>query len=455
MSLSSEPSRRTPSPRTVAIIPARGGSKGVPGKNLRTVGGISLVARAVGAALRAERIDTVYVSTDDESIAAEARDAGAEVIGRPVALSGDLASSESALLHALDVLAEGGSDPAVCVFIQCTSPFVDPVDLDRGVARVIDDEADSAFSAVGTYAFLWRDADPAITPGTGTVVGQNHDAGYRPRRQDRRPDFRETGAFYVMNVAGFRAAGHRFFGRTALVEVAELTSMEIDTPVELEIAGALAAIVDPVCVTDQPVDEVLLAVDALVTDFDGVHTADTVYVDEHGHEAVRVSRSDGLGVARLRSAGVPVLILSKERNPVVTARAAKLGVDVLQSVDDKAPALLAWLAGRAIDPQRCAYVGNDVNDLGAMAAVGWGVAVADAHPQVKQAARVVLSRAGGYGAVREICDLVIAARRSTPGAGVADFGGALSGPDSASTKAEQAPAVGAAAARGPLAGQPV
>lgn len=442
MSLSSE-SSASPSPRTVAIIPARGGSKGVPGKNLRPVGGVSLVARAVGAALKAERIDTVYVSTDDEAIATEARDAGAEVILRPAALSGDLATSESALLHALDVLAEDGPEPDVCVFIQCTSPFVDPADLDRGVARVLDDHADSAFSAVETYAFLWRDADADLAPGSGVVVGQNHDASYRPRRQDRRPDFRETGAFYVMDVAGFRAAGHRFFGRTALVEVAELTSMEIDTPVELELAEALAAIIDPVLESDAPEDPALLAVDALVTDFDGVHTADTAYVDEHGHETVRVSRSDGLGVSRLRAAGVPLLILSKERNPVVTARATKLGVEVLQGVDDKEPALRGWLAERGIDPQRCAYVGNDVNDLGALSAVGWPVAVADAHPRVTQAARLVLSRAGGYGAVREICDLVIAARRSVPAAVETDS----AGPSSTAERGPAAAAVDAPVSR--------
>jgi YrbI family 3-deoxy-D-manno-octulosonate 8-phosphate phosphatase len=145
----------------------------------------------------------------------------------------------------------------------------------------------------------------------------------------------------------------------------------------------------------------------VATDFDGVHTDDRVLVDQHAVEAVRVSRGDGLGVSLLRQAGVPFVIVSKERNPVVAARATKLGVDVLQGVDDKACALAAWLDGRGLDARQVAYVGNDVNDLPVMASVGWPIAVADAHPEVLRAARLVLTRAGGRGAVREVCDLVL------------------------------------------------
>ncbi|MGT2426045.1 cytidylyltransferase domain-containing protein [Amnibacterium kyonggiense] len=377
----------------VAVIPARGGSKGVPGKNVARVGGVPLVARAVAAARRAG-IGDVRVSTDDAAIAAAARDAGARVIDRPAALAGDTASSEAALLHALDVLEAEGPLPEVLVFLQATSPFIEPVPLARAVRRVLDDEADSVLSAFETYAFLWRDAD-------GGANGVNHDASFRPRRQDREPHFQETGAFYVLRTSGFREAGFRFFGRTAIEPVAAERAVEIDDARELELARVLAPVLD-----DAPE---AIDVDVLVTDFDGVHTDDGAVVAEDGTESVRVSRADGMGVERLRAAGVPVLILSKERNGVVGARAAKLRVDVLQAVDDKATALAAWLAERGLDPARCAYVGNDVNDLGAMALVGWPVAVADAHPAVRRAARAVLRNRGGHGAVREAAELVLAA----------------------------------------------
>ena len=125
------------SPRVIAIIPARGGSKGVPGKNLRRVGGRSLVARAVDACLAARLVDAVYVSTDDADIAKSAEAAGAEVIMRPAQLSGDTASSEAALLHALDQLIMVDDEPEVLVFVQCTSPFIASDDLDRGIELII------------------------------------------------------------------------------------------------------------------------------------------------------------------------------------------------------------------------------------------------------------------------------------------------------------------------------
>lgn len=380
----------------VAVIPARGGSKGVPGKNLRRVGGVSLVARAVAACLAAERIDAVWVSTDSPEIAGEARAAGAAVIERPADLAGDRASSEAALCHALEALAEQDNEVEVLVFVQCTSPFIQPGDLDAAVALVATGEADSVFSAVDNHTFLWR-------PVGDTVVGVNHDAAQRLRRQDRDPEFRETGAFYVLRTELFVQTRHRFFGRTKVVLVPELTALEIDTEADLSLASELASQLDP-----RPSG---LPVAAVATDFDGVHTDDQVQVDQHGVESVRVSRSDGLGISMLCQAGVGFVIVSKERNPVVAARAAKLGVDVLQGIDDKVGALSAWLECQGLTAREVAFVGNDLNDLPVMAMVGWPIAVADAHPLVRRAARLVLTRNGGAGAVREVCELVLAAHR--------------------------------------------
>lgn len=396
----------------VAIIPARGGSKGVPRKNLREVAGIPLIVRAVRACRDAAAIDEVVVTTDDAEIAAAARAAGARIVERPADLAGDTASSESALLHALDALEADGVAADTVVFVQATSPFIASADLDRAVAAVRDEGYDSAFSAFETYAFVWR----RTAEGTASAVG--HDAAKRPRRQDREPHYQETGAFYAFSAEGFRAARHRFFGRIAIVEVGEASALEIDDVVQLEMASALAPLIegagaeraagagtsDSAGTSDTPAR---IDVDAVVTDFDGVHTDDTAWVDAHGRESVRVSRSDGMGVALLRRAGIPLLILSTETNPVVRARADKLHVEVLHGVDDKAAALEAWARRTEIPLERVAYLGNDVNDLPAMRLVGWPVAVADAHPQVLAAARVTLSRRGGDGAVRELADRVL------------------------------------------------
>ncbi|WP_395638395.1 cytidylyltransferase domain-containing protein [Pseudolysinimonas sp.] len=378
----------------VAVIPARGGSKGVPGKNLRRVGGIPLVARAVAAARDASRVDRVVVSTDDAEIAAVAREWGAEVVDRPADLSGDTASSESALLHALDVLGGHGIEAGILVFLQATSPFIDAADLDDAIGRVAEGPEDVVFSAAQAWGFLWRHGAEGMT-------GVNHDPAARPRRQDREPEYLETGAFYVLDAAGFRVARHRFFGRTGVAVVEERHALEIDTEEQLRIATAIAPLVSSGATLD---------VDALVTDFDGVHTDDSVLVGQDGAEFVTVDRGDGMGVALLRKAGVPTLILSTETNPVVGARAAKLGVEVRQGLGDKASVLRAWAAEHGFSLDRIAYLGNDVNDLPCLDLVGWPLAVPDAHPRVLAAARVVLGSPGGRGAVREAAERILAAR---------------------------------------------
>ncbi len=383
--------------RVLAVVPARGGSAGVPLKNLAAVGGTPLVARAVKACLQAELIDEVVVSTDHRGIAEAARDAGASVIERPEELSGATASSESAVLHVLDHLSDA---PDVVVLVQCTSAFIDPADLDSAILKVLDGTADVVFSGLETHEFLWN----------ATGAGINHDPSFRPRRQEREPDFRETGAFYVMRTEGLREHGHRFFGAVAVQPVPSQHAIEIDNLEDLEIVRALAPFVD----RPEPID-----VDAVITDFDGVHTDDRAYVDQDGREMVAVSRSDGMGISLLRRSGVKLMIMSTEHNPVVAARARKLGVPVLQGLTDKRTVLRDWLTIEGIDPARVAYVGNDVNDLGPMGDVGWPVAVPDAHPRVRAAARTVLTRPGGAGAVRELCDRVLAARPEPEAAPVA------------------------------------
>jgi len=391
---------------SLAVIPARGGSVGIPHKNLKRVGGVPLIVRAIIAAQGAG-ISRVVVTTDDPEIEAVALRNGADVVRRPTVLATGTASSEAAVLHALDAIAAGDRDawvspheaapadsmiPQVVVFMQATSPFIRSCDVAEAVSRVRTGEADCVFSAVPTHAFQWGLDDEQIVP-----IG--HSGSERKMRQELPPRWQETGGFYVMNHDGFRAAGHRFFGRLAVQEVPEETHFEIDTPTDLRICDAVASVVTS---SDEQ-----LSVDAIVTDFDGVHTDDRVIIDSTGVELVVVNRRDGLGVARVKAAGKKFLILSTERNPVVAARAAKLGVDVLHGVDNKMAALQGWLKEQGVDADRVAYLGNDVNDLGPMQLVGWPCATADADDAVRFAARVVLQANGGDGAVRELCDLVI------------------------------------------------
>ncbi|MYT23931.1 NTP transferase domain-containing protein [Streptomyces sp. SID7760] len=224
------------SPRVLAVIPARGGSKGVPGKNLAEVAGVPLVVRAVRACRGAATVTDVVVSTDAEPIAEAARAAGAAVIPRPAALSGDTASSEAAVLHALDAFEELHSLTVdVVLLVQCTSPFLTSGDVESVAAAVATGAADSALTVAPFHGFLWRET----ADGTGGT-GVNHDKSVRPRRQDRPRDLLETGAAYAMDAAGFRGARHRFFGRTLPVPTDPARVLEIDDPHDLARARLLA-----------------------------------------------------------------------------------------------------------------------------------------------------------------------------------------------------------------------
>jgi N-acylneuraminate cytidylyltransferase len=142
----------------------------------------------------------------------------------------------------------------------------------------------------------------------------------------------------------------------------------------------------------------------VVFDFDGVFTDNRVWTAVGGHEWVACSRSDGIGLQMLRDLGVPMMVLSTEPNPVVADRCRKLGVPCEHGVADKGGRLRALLAERQIDAAHVVYVGNDVNDLDCLRAVGCPVVVADAHPAVRSVARIVLVARGGLGAVRELCE---------------------------------------------------
>jgi YrbI family 3-deoxy-D-manno-octulosonate 8-phosphate phosphatase len=286
------------------------------------------------------------------------------------------------------------------MMLQCTSPLTTSEDLDHAVEKLLRTDADSCFTAVPFFHFLWRDGE------SGEARGVNHDGKVRKRRQDLEPQYLENGAVYVMRTERFLAEGTRFCGKTVVCAVAPERLLEIDDPVDFVKAEAVMRFHE----SEERARIFEVAPSAVIFDFDGVLTDNRVTVAEDGRESVVCDRGDGMGIGLLKSAGVPLLILSKERNPVVGARAAKLGVECLQAVDHKLAVLKEWLAARALDIERAVYVGNDVNDLECMRAVGVAVCPSDAHDEAKHAARLILDRPGGQGAVRELCDLILRGR---------------------------------------------
>lgn len=399
----------------LAIIPARGGSKGIPRKNIRPFAGYPLIAWSIAAARQARSVTRLIVSTDDAAIAAVARQYGAEVpFLRPAELAQDQTPDWPVFEHALRWLAEQeGYRPEIVVQLRPTSPIRPPWCVDEAVRILLEhEEADCVRGVVpaGQNPFkMWR-IDPQSGRMSPLLTLPGIDEPYNAPRQILPPVFWQTGhidAIRARTILEKRSmTGDVIY---PLLLDARYT-VDIDTPADWEryeqvVRRGELEIVWPGR-RPRPIPP---RVSMLVLDFDGVLTDNRVWTDSEGRELVVSSRSDSLLLNELKSRGVQILVLSSEPNPVVQARTRKLGLEAVHGVGikEKGEVLRRLLNERGIPAEEVVYVGNDLNDLPCFEISGWAVAVADAWPEVRRAADYVLSHRGGQGAVREICELLL------------------------------------------------
>lgn len=384
--------------KTIAIIPARGGSKGISGKNIRMIAGKPLIAYSIEQAFGTDEINRVIVSTDDNKIADVAAEFKAEVIMRPIEISGDNASSESALLHVLDFLSdEENYEPDLVVFLQATSPLRASDDIHNAINLFHTEEADSLFSGNPSHGFLWN-----IEKGVLNSLTYNYTD--RPIRQQIPEEFVENGSIYIFKPWVLREKKNRLGGKISIYKMKSIYSFQIDTEDDLNMIEKLA----PITNDSGHVD--LSNIQLLVSDFDGVMTDNRVMVDQDGNESVWCNRGDGMGVSMLRDAGVEVLVLSTEANSVVAARCKKLNIECVQNSKDKLEALKEIADKRGLNPEQIAYIGNDINDLRCMEWVGTAVSPADGEQVIKNLSKIVTIKNGGYGVVRELASLILKGR---------------------------------------------
>jgi len=398
------------SSKTLAIIPARGGSKSVPRKNIRPLAGHPLLAYSVAAGLQATSISRTIVSTDDEEIAEIARSYGAEVpFLRPAALAQDDTTDYPVFKHALDWLAKNESyTPDIVVQLRPTSPLRPPDCVDRAVNILIDDpKADSVRGVIpsGQNPYkMWRiDEDGRMQP----LLSDGFEEPYNMPRQQLPATYWQTGHVDAIRRKTIEAGS--MTGSTILPLILDPRyAVDIDTDRDHERAEWIIRQGDlPLILPGRTPRGLPEVVELVVFDFDGVFTDNRVWVNAKGEEWVAADRSDGWGIARLKESGIQILVVSTERDPVVAARCAKLGIDVLQGIDDKAAAVKDLLAERRLEPSHVIYVGNDTNDVPAFPLVACALVVGDAHPSALAQADIVLKRRGGFGAVREVCDMVL------------------------------------------------
>ena len=398
----------------LAVIPARGGSKGIPGKNIKDFAGFPLIAYSILAGMQSDLVTRVIVSTDDKAIADVANQWGAETpFLRPDHLAGDAVVDFPVMRHCLDWLAENeGYHPEVVVWLRPTSPIRPRDCVDQAISLLLThSEADSVRGVVsaGQNPFKMWTIDESSGAMQPLVDVPGMDEPYNAPRQALPEVFWQTGhidAFWTRTMD----EKDSMTGDVILPLIIDPRyTVDIDVPkdwvaAEHKLQQDHLEMIDPAN-QRRPFPE---KVSLLVLDFDGVLTDNHVWVDEDGKEMVAADRSDGLGLEKLISrTDIQVMVLSRESNPVVTARCKKLGLPVLQSVLEKDKAIRKVLAEKNIPASEVIFMGNDTNDLVVFPEVGFAVTPADAYHQALRRADLILSRDGGKGAVRELCDMII------------------------------------------------
>jgi len=378
--------------KILAIIPARGGSKGIPKKNIKELAGKPLIAHTIESAKKS-KVNRIIISTDDLEIEEVSKRYGAEVIKRPKDISGDFASSESALLHVLNELKEKQNyEPDLIVFLQCTSPLTAVEDIDKTIEKLEEEKADSAFAVVDFHYYLWKNKN-------GTAIGINHDKSKRLMRQEKKSQYKEAGAVYVMDYDGFMKHKHRFFGKTVMNVIPSERCWEIDEPIDLEIAKVLMKNNEKIDVSN---------VKMVIFDVDGVFTDGSVYLDKDGKENLRFSRIDGKGIELLRNAGFIVSVISSEDSDIVRKRMEKLKIkEIYLGIRNKLKIYKNLKNKYDLYDKNVAFCGDDVQDIPVLEKVGLRCCPLNAQEEVKKICHFKSDLKGGEGFVRDVANLIL------------------------------------------------
>lgn len=377
----------------VAFIPVRGGSKSIPLKNIKEIAGKPLVYWTIKAAADCPVIDHIYVSTDSDMIKSKVHEFDiprVSVIDRGADTASDTASTESAMLEFAKRY-----DFDDIVLIQATSPLLTADDLAQGIKQYRENNTDSVLSVVEQKRFHW-DVDEY-----GLAYPTNYDYRKRPRRQEFKGDFVENGAFYITSKVRLLQSKNRISGNIRAYVMSEDTYFEIDEPSDWIISEKLLE-------NRLKVNCKGKSIKIFLTDCDGCLTDGGMYYSENGDELKKFNTKDGMGFSLLRDSGIKTGIITGENRVLNAARAKKIKVDeIYQDVKDKLSVVKEISEKYGADLSEIAYVGDDINDIECMRAVGFRACPADAVEEVKCQADYIAKRKGGDGAVREIIEKII------------------------------------------------
>lgn len=399
-------------PNILALIPARGGSKGLPGKNLRPLLGHPLLAYSVAAGKSSKRVTRILCSTDEEAIAAAARLYGAET---PFMRPGNLAEDETLDLpvfqHALKWLEKNEKWKAdIVVQLRPTSP-ARPIGLvDQAVQMLLDDSNATAVRSIcpapANPFKMWR-LDHGGSYMRNLIAVPGNPEPYNSPRQILPQAWWQTGLMDVVRANVIRD-GSMTGSRILPLKLDAKWAIDIDDATALKRAGEVMLTLP--CVTPGPCTN-LAGIRLIVLDVDGTLTPGTMYFGPDGEALKRFHTHDGHGLKHARLAGMEVAVITGENSPATTARMKKLAIKhYFPGVQDKPPVLRKLAAQLKIKLSQIAYMGDDDGDLACLHDIrdagGLACAPADAHPMVVAACNWTARAGGGRGAVRELCDLL-------------------------------------------------
>ena len=380
----------------IVFIPARGGSKSIPLKNINNIAGKPLIFWTIEAAINCDKVDRVYLSTDSEQIirvAKQIKNKKFEIVQRSSETATDLASTESAMLEFSNSFSFEN-----IILIQPTSPLLTSKDIESAIIKYEDSNVDSLLSVVEQKRFMWDiRSDSFVKP-------LNYDPLNRPRRQDFNGFLVENGALYITGKNLLQETKSRISGNIACYKMPEETYYEIDEPSDWIIVERL--LLSRKNANNSPKNN-LNNVKLLVTDVDGVLTDCGMYYTEKGDEIKKFNTRDGMGFQLLREKGIKTAIITKENTTIVKNRAKKLKIDeVYQGIEDKLIALEDLRKKYNLDYSEIAYVGDDINDIAVLKMVGFSFCPNDAVDEVKDICDYILHNRGGSGIIRNIYDLI-------------------------------------------------
>uniref|UniRef100_A0A8C6K851 N-acylneuraminate cytidylyltransferase n=1 Tax=Nothobranchius furzeri TaxID=105023 RepID=A0A8C6K851_NOTFU len=377
-----------------ALVLARGGSKGIPLKNIKMLAGAPLLGWVLRAAADSEMFDSVWVSTDHDEIEKVAKSWGAKVHRRSPQVSKDLSSSVETIQ---EFLRHNPEVDIVC-HIQATSPCLHPSHLQQALKKILEDGYDSVFSVVRRHQFRWKEVKP---DGSEYTHPFNLVPSKRPRRQDWDGELYENGSFYISKRDLILTEGSTQGGKVAYFEMEPEHSVDIDVDI------------------DWPVAEQRIlrygyfgrGVSLMFCKVSGCLTDGRIFLTASGEDMVSIHTKDTTGIRKLQKDDVEVLLLTSSEDPVAQLLADKLkkltGCEVMQVGEDPLSDVLPVVKERNLDWKDVAYMGNDTADSSCLNLAGLSAVPADASPDAANAAKYTCRLLGGAGAVREFAEHVL------------------------------------------------